>query len=279
MKRLLIVAVMLASGINFSPRSEGQKGSNHDDQRADNQALNAPVSTDKKDGVAYKAKAGQIEAPTSYKTPEGALVVVGIITFLVIGWQAVETRRSVIAADRGHAISKTKQRAKLLVLPDPINPVVSSIPEVKFRVTNAGESSAIISTAIAGLYIGESELPPNGSGYHFLKIGQTPLKAYEFSDETTWWAGHTLRRYSQDAVEGKEIIHLHGIITYRDAFEDGWRLRFHYIWQPFHGDIWFPHLQENLVGDWVSQTDEKEEPIDDPPKPPRWKAWSRLRAN
>ena len=96
--RKIVIAVVLAFAVHFAPRAEGQQGSDHDDHHANNQAISASASTYKNERVAGEAKTGQIEAPTSYKSPEGALVLVGIITFLAIGYQSIQTKRSVDAA-------------------------------------------------------------------------------------------------------------------------------------------------------------------------------------
>jgi hypothetical protein len=207
--------------------------------------------------------------------PEGITTLAIISTLFVIGWQSWETRKAAEAANLGMEITKTKERAKLLLTIEPLNPVVGEIPEAKLRVTNVGESSAIFGMAIAGLDISESDaLIKDGSGYYGLKVGYSLLKAEESSVETVWWPADPFLRYSQAVIEGeKEIVHLHGIINFKDAFEDWWRLRFHYIWRHYAAEVWIPHLQHAITGEWEDQNEEGECRIEKPLPKPWWRRW------
>lgn len=200
--------------------------------------------------------------------PEAITTWAILFTLGAIIWQAWETRKAAEAANRGMEIAKTKERAKLLLRLEPLNPIVGATPEAKLRVTNVGESNALLGIAIAGLHISDSDtLIRNGSGYYGLKLGYSLLKVEEFSDEIVWWPAHHFVKYSQAVIEGeKEVVHLHGIVNFRDAFGDWWRLRFHYIWRQYAMEVWIPHLQATIAGEWEDQNPEGECRIEKPSK-------------
>src|SRR5579872_393370 len=60
------------------------------------------------------AQAAKPESPSGDTSPEWALVIVGIVTFLVIGWQSLETRRSADAVKESVPHQKTAADAAFL---------------------------------------------------------------------------------------------------------------------------------------------------------------------
>jgi hypothetical protein len=88
---------MLTVGVYLPPRAEAQKSPEK----------TAKQSTDKNDPSTFtyvdnrrdetKAQTPQGKPPNGYISPEWAIVIVGIITFVVIGWQSWETRKSAAA--------------------------------------------------------------------------------------------------------------------------------------------------------------------------------------
>jgi hypothetical protein len=102
MKPSIVVAVVLALGIYFAPRREGQNSANRNADKAASQARQpAPLPVPYQINnywVQAEAKLGEPQPPPWYESPEWALVVVGCITFIVIGWQSWETRRAATAS-------------------------------------------------------------------------------------------------------------------------------------------------------------------------------------
>jgi hypothetical protein len=212
--------------------------------------------------------------------PEGVATWAVMFTLGAIIWQSYETRKAAEAANRGMETSKTKERAKLLLAIAPLRPVVGAIPEAKLRITNVGESSAIVGVAIAGLHISDSDtLEEHGPGYYGLTIDHALLKSGESSEEPVWWPQDPLWRYRNVAdIEGENqlTIHLHGIINFRDAFEDWWRLKFHYIWRSYGMEIWVPSAQEKRTGEWEDQTNgDGETRMEKPSKKKWWEFWRK----
>jgi hypothetical protein len=206
--------------------------------------------------------------------PEGITVWVVFATMVAIVWQAVETRRAVAAANRSTEVSKTKERAKLLLIKDPLNPVLGKIPELKLEIMNAGESSAIVEWASAGLDISSTEMANAAVRRFQLKVMGTLLRAGDVSRETVWWADDIFYRYTQKVLDAKDIVHLYGRIRYMDAFDEWWVYEFHYVWQQFGGDIWMPHLQANAVGGWDLIEDSVYR-VTKPSKKRRWQFWRK----
>jgi hypothetical protein len=91
MKRLAITAVLLTIGIYLPPRCEAQRPTEKTAQQpSDNSQPTSITYVDNHRNEAEKEPA-QNKPPNGYESPEWALVIVGIITFVVIGWQAFET--------------------------------------------------------------------------------------------------------------------------------------------------------------------------------------------
>ena len=206
--------------------------------------------------------------------PEGITAWLLILTLGAIVWQSWETRKAAEAANRGIEISKTKGRAKLLLSPQPLNPKVGIIPEAKLVVTNVGESNALVGEAIAGLHLSDPHtLIGDGSGYYDMKVGYRLLESKEFFEEIVYWPTHGLDRYSQDVIDDKVVVHLHGSIRFRDTFDDGWGVNFHFVWRTYDEPRWFPHLQEHKYGEWKNQDEIGEYSIAKDVKHRWWKFW------
>jgi hypothetical protein len=206
--------------------------------------------------------------------PEGITAWLLMLTMVGIIWQAWETRKTAEAANRGIELTKTKDRAKLLLSPQALNPTVGTIPEAKLFVTNVGNSNAIVGIAFAGLHISDSDaLVENGAGWYDMKVGNRLLEPKEVIEETVWWPAHPFARYSQDVIEDQEVIHLHGIIRFRDDYGDPWGVNFHFIWRSYGVPVWFPHLQAHKYGDWDDQDEKGEYRMAKEGKPRWWKFW------
>jgi hypothetical protein len=99
-RTLACIAVALicvfAGFVTCTPYQNGARKYTH---TADKTKLG--VSTQGEDNATDCADNSNGNSPqwyAAFKRPDGMLVLVGIATFLVVGWQAWETRRSVLAA-------------------------------------------------------------------------------------------------------------------------------------------------------------------------------------
>ena len=193
--------------------------------------------------------------------PEGVGAVAVILTLGAIIWQSDETRKSANAAARNIELIKTKERAKLLIAVRHKDFGKNDIPFVEFQVFNVGESKAFTGLAVGGIYFSASEkLDGSGDGYYELKISDSAMNANEKSWEKVHWPGHPLDRYTEEMANEGILTHLHGVITFRDVFEDQWSRRFHYIWRDYGATIYFAG-RGNVDGFWESQMEERDQKI------------------
>jgi hypothetical protein len=273
---LFAIAVMLATVVGMSQYADSSK---HRYEESTRQTKATPIAKCD-DGYATNNAKDAYKPPVWAKFvtwPESVGAWAVILTLLAIAWQSIETREAATAANRSIEINKTKERAKLLLHPCLLNPKVGVIPQAQFNVTNVGASSAFFGIAMAGLHISDSHtLAEHGSGYYRLRIGGSHLKEGGFSRETTWWPAHMLARFPQSVIDGQEVIHLHGIMRFRDDFDDWWELKFHYIWQEYGREVWIPHLQENRTGEWKNQNPQGEKRIATPSKKRWWQFWKKI---
>lgn len=100
MKTAFVVAVVLTVAVYLAPRGEGQSTSNQPQQKhADERGAVTPAQQEA-NRHQEKDKSTTNQSPQGYQTSQWALVVVGIVTFVIVGWQAYESRRSVEIAKR-----------------------------------------------------------------------------------------------------------------------------------------------------------------------------------
>jgi hypothetical protein len=93
MKPALIIAVVLASLIYLALWSYSQQTPTNSQKETNGQI--SPSGSEVH--PATETTAPQYNPPHWYKAPECILVIVGILTAFVVGWQAYETRRAVSA--------------------------------------------------------------------------------------------------------------------------------------------------------------------------------------
>jgi hypothetical protein len=109
-KPSVIVAVALAVGICFAPRCEGQQrpagGAQPTAKKSDPPAAPSVPYEIENQWIYTETQPTEKQSPQGDETPEWALVIVGIITFGVIGWQSWETRKTANAAIEANAESK-----------------------------------------------------------------------------------------------------------------------------------------------------------------------------
>ncbi len=118
MKPALIIAVALAISVYFAPRCEAQNGPTKGTREAaqkNSPAAPLPVPYQINNQWVYtEAQAAGNQSPHWYESPEWVLVIVGCVTFIVIGWQSFETRRSADAAQKATIAAKDGADAALL---------------------------------------------------------------------------------------------------------------------------------------------------------------------
>lgn len=94
MKQAFIAAIVLAAIVNFAPRGEAQQSTRSVQDGAQGAAqLNRQPASRPNDAEhpAAITKTTENQPPQWYQSPEWVLVIVGIITCLVIGWQSWAT--------------------------------------------------------------------------------------------------------------------------------------------------------------------------------------------
>ncbi len=189
---------------------------------------------------------------TPFKRSDWWLVVVAAVTGGLIFWQAWETKNSVREVRRGIDVSKMKERAKIIIRVEPFDYAKSDGIRVTFDVANVGESGAIFSLALAGIYISQTDaMPKGGSGRYALKITERSLKASKTFKEAIGPAGSFV-------YTSASTVHFHGRLIFRDAFEDVWQKDFHRIWRRFDGPVYQSWFGEHRNGEWEAIVDETE---------------------
>ncbi len=248
---LLLLVALIGVVLVISRFEENSKY--HQVQTIVPNAAKSPVSADQ-----AGQKTAQAEQPVpppnwshTFTWPEGVTAWAVIFTLLVIAWQSVETRRAAEASLSSLEMTKTKERAKVMLRVWPLNPMLGEIPEARFSVVNAGESTALCGFAAAGLAITDSENTKEGFSSHTLtKTEWQPLKSEAFFEERAYVVGNPLLRNSRLLIDGQEHIHLRGQIDWKDAFDDRWQLVFHYVWRQYEPGTFVPSREEGTTGYW-----------------------------
>jgi len=108
MKRVLLLAAILAAVAGNLSSSPDQSSPAHKQEVAQQSPANpSPVTVVIENAQRSEpTQAPKPEPPKGYASPEGALVIVGIVTCLVIGWQSWETRKSAEATDKSAKLQR-----------------------------------------------------------------------------------------------------------------------------------------------------------------------------
>ncbi len=200
--------------------------------------------------------------------PGGVTVWALFITMIAIAEQSHFTRIAAEATNRSIDVNKTKQRAKLELGIDRLQPIDGHKPQVNMRITNVGESTARITRAVAALDITPFGGTVEGSARDLL-VSENSLKADASSFETVFYI-KSLGRYPDGSATGQWDVHLIGDIRFTDAFDDHWRLPIHYIWRVYPTTLYgFP--EGGRKGEWENQKPNSEYKTDGHQKNSLWR--------
>jgi len=185
-------------------------------------------------------------------SPEWCLVVVGIATAIVIGWQSVETRKAAQASRDSISFSLKKERARLSLgvwqvvwtnNPHSMGQQLKA-PAVEFVVTNSGPTHAFnvrlyVSYIAAGTHAPVT-LPA------MTEVTTTPIIKAEGKD----W--RPVFHFEYDGLDdlgalmaGEKLLHLAGRLSYTDVFGEERETRFRFIYAPANAkNQWVEHGSE-----------------------------------
>jgi len=156
---LAISAIALTLCVYLPPRSEAQKSPEKSAQKSPDKGDPSAFTYVENRRDETKAQTPQGKLPNGYISPEWAIVIVGIITFVVIGWQSWETRKAAEATKESAKASRDsieviqrKERGRLridLAQPD-IHPIILksmsgiSLYALQMKIVLDGSSEATI---------------------------------------------------------------------------------------------------------------------------------------
>jgi hypothetical protein len=172
-----------------------------------------------------------------------SLVIVALGTGIVIGWQAIETRKAANAALAQIQLMKEKERCELVLSPSPLDAFFQDVPwqEIKFSIYNIGATRASEIRVISHCDLTNSDKEPE-EGDASLLMNYDPLEQAEIGkidvanvnvlrpDDSTeiivplYW-------YPNDEGFSKVrnvFIHAWGRFEYRDIFGAQHFATFHY---------------------------------------------------
>ena len=177
-----------------------------------------------------------------YTSPEWVLAVVGIFTFLTIGWQSYETRRSANIAERNSSLMIAKDRAKIMVQANPFlnQPVVAGTPPetyVTYKLWNHGITKAIITSVGTGATVDTSPHPHPTLDVAVPTVIPTVIEGSSIPLDCT---AIVFPRQLSDAdfaaiADKKLFIRFFGSIDYKDIFNENRNTTFYLLWKPFMG--------------------------------------------
>jgi hypothetical protein len=249
MKPALIAAVMLALVVNFAPRGKAQQRPGNVKEHTQADAYpdrQGPASSNNDESSAAKTETAKSETPHWYQSPEWVLVIVGIVTCFVIGWQSWATSRAAKATEMAAKATKEsveliirKERAKISVQTDVFitQPVVMGGAQetfVTFKIYNFGLTKAIITSVEIGATV-ESSPEPNS-----LLDARVPTRLPPtMPPDAAWNCQATILPRQLDASDFQSVaggglfVRFFGSIKYRDVFDIERETAFYLRWEPF----------------------------------------------
>lgn len=167
------------------------------------------------------------------KGPDWWLVIAAFLTCGVVGWQAWETRRAVIATTLANEAVISKERARLQIIAGPVSLHVGNTISITYYLKNIGPSTAFLDggginlikgaeqitvdyTKCASMFFTGSVLansPTENTGFVLIAL-PSPLKDIEIAE----------------FMERKAFIHCYGYVRYRDVYDRPRQVRLHLRW-------------------------------------------------
>lgn len=231
MKPALIATIMLVAFVNFAVWGQGKQYA----AQPQNKTENVAPTSDCQPHSDAKAATADRETPHWYESPEWVLVIVGIVTAFVIGWQSYETRRAAeSSAESGQAFISA-ERAWVLVetgtIPDDFQPDPNRVQVFQIWpvVINRGRTAG----RVTGGLIKRIEIPtdatlppePDYTGdmgeINFVLAPNVHVQPMHISMD----AGDFIR-----LRQGQGKLYIYGFITYSDIGEQTRETRFCFVY-------------------------------------------------
>jgi hypothetical protein len=241
MKPSLIAAIVLAAFVYLAPGCQGKQYPAYPQEKAGKQL---PVAGGEVHSDA-KTKTANDQRPQWYKSPEWVLVIVGVVTALVIGWQSWEARkaaeaallnaRAVIDSERGLLVAELipicarfgDQRLWYRPVADTWVPlseaeILAGVHlEHRLRITNLGRTAAKIDEVMLRSEFLEDDssnqyrsnrdlMTVIGCDYAIAGSGSCDILTVDIDE----WK----RRLTQEIGDSKKTVLLYGVITYFHVF-------------------------------------------------------------
>jgi hypothetical protein len=202
------------------------------------------LGSDSKNEASEHSKESDSDTPewyATFKRPELPLVMLGVFTLLIIGWQSYETRRSAKAAQDGIELMISKERARLTVdLEDFKLTTQDGIYQIKFKINILGTTPAFIADAQCACgefplaYTEEPEIMDMAmidiQSYPFfpkvIPPNSVPVEAYSFL-----FINENADTMLNEIKNDRLFVIVRGFIKYKDVFERPRETRFRYAWK------------------------------------------------
>jgi hypothetical protein len=266
LKRMLVITIS-AFLATLALSGQPDKGADQKQQPASqsNQTvvLSAPAQQD--NGEADKGKTTP-NAPywhTAFENPDGMLVVVGIITCAVIGWQSLETRKASKAFITQIQMTKAKERARLEIKGSSVGMGFlkrsddSWVIKGNLQFRNTGISNAYIIDTGGGIAIADSDKWPLSVDGEAILDWPDSVIAPASSGLVSSMREHSATRdeFAVAVSSGKAVIYIQAFVEY-ESLGTIWHRDIGYVWVPKAAKTMYdksPRTSEQKVteGSWA----------------------------
>lgn len=242
MKPAVIVAIMLACAVYLPPRGEAQQRGSKAAHKTTQDSKPSSVTFVDNHWCEAQKQPAQDKTPKWYQSPEWMLVIVGVITFLVVGYQSWATKRAALATESYVEAVKEqtpsfKQAAEAAlknanavidaerawIVPDMETPppfVSDTIHRIACKLRNAGKTPARIVEVAERAFVASEACPlPESPEYRPRDIHRSPLKGgavmapNAIMPRFVYVEPGDMRRVER----GELILHVYGYVIYRDV--------------------------------------------------------------
>jgi hypothetical protein len=242
-RTILIIALVCLSASVMASKPDKAADDKKDHPQQEVKAALAPDGSPRSATHTQEANDDPPHWYTSLKRPEWWLVAVAILTCIVVGWQAWETRKAAEATERSFDVVIAKERARLVVEFEPLEPWSSERQwTLRLRIVNYGPTKAFVRRAHFLPCIESCNWNPVGVEIHLamklpgvIQEGPEGVKAdgpiqRGVEIHATCW---DIEAETAKAVyAGEAKLFAVGYIDYGDVFENEHRLLFSRVWKP-----------------------------------------------